>query len=128
MKETTYEKIKQYIESFNYIDYDETRLFTDRTVSYHSDIKFLQGDFASQIQTITGERLACKNIQLIEQFKYLHEIYANFEEHALSDLHDLRGLDVYSIIDYVLYRMNIKNIDTLTLNMFGIRKLTLNEY
>ena len=126
LSEKDYIVAKEFIESFNYTDYDKNSIVITDTIGYHTYVNVFDVEGSSSVECSTS------NNQLHKKFKELYTIYVKFVMLCIipSNSKTAMGyfLEKVDVLDYVLYRMGITDIHTLFINMYGIRKLRLNEY
>lgn len=126
ISESDYIAAKEIIESFDYVDYDKNSIVITDTIGYHTYVNVFDDICATGIECSTA------NNQLIDKFKELYTLYVNFVMLWIIPNSNKTGKDYFlqkvDVLDYVLYRMGITDINTLFINMYGIRKLELYEY
>lgn len=132
MTEYTFNKLKKFVESFEYYDYDKEDVVIEHTISYHEQVCAYSDDFIDTLCKFTDSdtlnNIEIKNKFLIRYYDKLSLIYESYALDEMSQCPELVGNCPSEIIDYVLYRMNVTDITTLILNLYGIRKLSLDEY
>lgn len=110
---------------FEYEDYDESTLSINSVIGYHDYVNVLD------VEHCICDGIAY-NHTLTDKFKELLAIYWKFAMAWSSDKHFENSIEYiqykFDVLDYVLYSLRIKNINTLLINMYGKRKKELYEY
>ena len=65
------------------------------------------------------------NLWLIQKYQNLLDIYEDFKNDIYDHSEYLQQFDYVDILNYVLYRLKVNDINTITLHLLGIQKKEL---
>ena len=123
----TIELMKFFTEK-NYSDYDKGDCVIKHEISYFNNINPLTNPFVFYDELkkelgIDGAKIV--NLWLIQKYQNLLDIYEDFKNDIYDHSEYLQQFDYVDILNYVLYRLKVNDINTITLHLLGIQKKEL---
>lgn len=113
-----------------YTDYDVGDCVIKHTIGYFNNINPLNSpfEFYDQLKKelgIDGGKIV--NMWLIHKYQELLDIYNDFNNEIYVKSEYLQQFDYVDVLNYVLYRLGVNDITTITYNLMGVKKQELTK-